>query len=193
MKTASAIAGMLATAALGAAATGWILSSPNALQTTRIEHNRKAPTRHSPKASTNPVGRARPLARMGNPRGQSPEARAAGRTLYLQLNCAGCHCYHGEGNMGPQLSDKYWLFGGTPAEIYQSVSLGRPKGMPAWGHALPPQSRWELVAYLDSLGGVIPPGMADAARQGDFPERGPDKGKGTGPGTAGQSPPTTSP
>jgi hypothetical protein len=40
--------------------------------------------------------------------------------------------------------------------------------MPAWGKALPPESLWELTAYVGSMGGGIPPDQAQAALQGDY-------------------------
>ncbi len=69
--------------------------------------------------------------------------------------------------MGPALNDKYWRYGGTPAQIYKSIYEGRPKGMPAWGTALPPNDIWQLVAYIESLGGSFPANEFQAAAQGD--------------------------
>ena len=54
---------------------------------------------------------------------------------------------------GPPLNDSYWRYGGSPVEIYKSIYEGRPKGMPAWGVALPPNEIWALTAYVSSLGG----------------------------------------
>jgi cytochrome c oxidase cbb3-type subunit 3 len=83
------------------------------------------------------------------------------------MNCAGCHGYTAEGAMGPDLTDTYWRYGGTPAEIYKSIYEGRPQGMPAWGRALPAREIWEVVAYIESLGGSFPAVDYQAARQGD--------------------------
>jgi cytochrome c oxidase cbb3-type subunit 3 len=89
-----------------------------------------------------------------NPYEGNPQAVASGKALYIKMNCAGCHAYNGKGNMGPDLTDTYWRYGGLPAEIYSSIHDGRAEGMPAWGSQLPPQEIWKLVAYIQSLGGT---------------------------------------
>ena len=89
-----------------------------------------------------------------NPYEGNPQAIASGKSLYIKMNCAGCHAYNAKGNMGPDLTDTYWRYGGLPAQIYSSIHDGRAEGMPAWGSALPPQEIWKLVAYIQSLGGT---------------------------------------
>ena len=92
----------------------------------------------------------------------SPQAVAAGQRLFTGMNCASCHGYKGVGGMGPALNDDYWRYGGTPVEIYKSIYEGRPKGMPAWGVALPADQLWALTSYVASLGGASPPEGAGA-------------------------------
>ena len=89
---------------------------------------------------------------IANPLAGDPVAIAEGHRLFVSMNCAGCHGYNAKGNMGPDLTDTYWRYGGTPKDIYQSILDGRPQGMPEWGVALPKQSIWQLVAYVSSLG-----------------------------------------
>ena len=60
--------------------------------------------------------------------------------------------------------------------IYQSILDGRPKGMPAWGVSLPPTDIWQLVAYIQSLGGTVPATSPQAAAEGDLKNRGQNKG-----------------
>ena len=91
---------------------------------------------------------------IANPYAGNAQAVAEGKALYIKMNCAGCHGYDAKGNMGPDLTDTYWRYGGLPAQIYQSIHEGRAQGMPAWGAALPPQEIWKLVAYIESLGGT---------------------------------------
>ena len=102
-----------------------------------------------------------------NPLEGQPAAVAGGKRLFVQMNCAGCHNYSLAGGMGPNLSDRYWRYGGTPAAIYQSIASGRPQGMPAWYRALPPQDIWQLVSYIESYGGTTPPAQYHAGLQGD--------------------------
>jgi cytochrome c oxidase cbb3-type subunit 3 len=91
-----------------------------------------------------------------------------GHDLFVNMNCAACHGYDLKGGMGPDLTDTYWRYGGSPADIYKSIFEGRPQGMPAWGRALPPAMIWRVVAYIESKGGAFPGALADRARQGDL-------------------------
>ena len=96
-------------------------------------------------------------------------AIAHGQQLFGSMNCVYCHGDGGGGLIGPPLNNRGWRYGGTPAQIYNSIHDGRPKGMPAWGSKLPPDEIWRLVAYIESLGGAEPPatqGMTTAAGPG---------------------------
>ena len=103
-----------------------------------------------------------------NPYGDNnAQAIQQGKELFVRMNCAGCHGYGATGGMGPNLEDKYWRYGGTPANIFKSIYEGRPQGMPAWNPALPPREIWKLVAYIESLGGAYPGKNYQAWVQGD--------------------------
>jgi cytochrome c oxidase cbb3-type subunit 3 len=106
---------------------------------------------------------------IANPFEQNPQAIEQGKQLYVKMNCAGCHAYNGKGNMGPDLTDTYWRYGGLPVQIYKSIQEGRPQGMPAWGAALPPEDIWKVVAYIQSFGGSVSAKDWEHARQGDQP------------------------
>lgn len=94
-----------------------------------------------------------PSLTIADPYANNPVALEEGRQLFVQMNCAGCHGGHAGGGMAPNLrSPKEWLFGDTPAKIFDSISMGRGEGMPAWGMKLPPDVIWKLVAYIQSLG-----------------------------------------
>ena len=96
-------------------------------------------------------------AEIANPVGNDPAAIQSGESFFHYMNCVACHGYEGRGGMGPNLRDSSWRYGGTPVQIYKSIAEGRPKGMPAWGAMLPPDQIWQLVAYIQSLGGATPP------------------------------------
>jgi len=105
-----------------------------------------------------------------NPYGpDNAQAIQQGHELFIRMNCAGCHGYGATGGMGPNLTDKYWRYGGVPVSIYKSIYEGRPQGMPAWNPALPPDEIWKLVAYIGSLGGAYAPEQYQAWLQGDRP------------------------
>jgi cytochrome c oxidase cbb3-type subunit 3 len=107
-------------------------------------------------------------AQVANPYANDHAAVEVGHEIFVNMNCAGCHGYDLKGGMGPDLTDTYWRYGGSPADIYKSIYEGRPQGMPAWGRALPPQVIWKVVSYIQSKGGTYPAGLADRGRQGDL-------------------------
>jgi cytochrome c oxidase cbb3-type subunit 3 len=88
-----------------------------------------------------------------------------GKETY-SANCAPCHGVSGEGTIGPNLTDKYWLHGGSPDKIFDTIQNGFPaKGMPAWGTIIGDTKCKQLAAYLTSLKGSNPPNAK--APQGD--------------------------
>jgi cytochrome c oxidase cbb3-type subunit 3 len=78
----------------------------------------------------------------------------------FEERCMACHEAHGEGKIGPNLTDDYWLHGsGRLMEIYEVVSKGVPaKGMPAWDRLLTPIELRKLVAFVGTLRGKNLPG-----------------------------------
>jgi mono/diheme cytochrome c family protein len=103
-----------------------------------------------------------------NPYADDRAAAEAGKQHFVDMNCAACHGYDLKGGMGPDLTDTYWRYGGSPADIYKSIFEGRPQGMPAWGRALPSAEIWKIVTYIESRGGAFPATLADRGRQGDL-------------------------
>ena len=90
-------------------------------------------------------------ARRENPYHQDRDAMAEGRTLFVRMNCSGCHGGRAGGGMGPSLRDVDWLYGSTDAQIFSSIAEGRANGMPSWGTKLPEDQVWKIVAYIKSL------------------------------------------
>ncbi|HUI62004.1 MAG TPA: cytochrome-c oxidase, cbb3-type subunit III [Steroidobacteraceae bacterium] len=95
-----------------------------------------------------------------------PNALRIGRNLFVN-NCAACHGSDGRGAPGfPDLTDKDWLWGGTPAAIVQSIANGRTSTMPAWRAALGGDSGVEdVLRYVMSLSGrQLPAGDLENGR-----------------------------
>lgn len=82
-------------------------------------------------------------------------AAKTGASLFITMNCDGCHGSDGSGWVGPSLSDGRWRYGGSEDEIFASIYYGRPKGMPAFGGVLRPEGIWQLVTYIKAL--PVPP------------------------------------
>jgi len=88
---------------------------------------------------------------------QNPQLVEDGHEQYRR-SCAACHGEHGQGLIGPNLTDSYWLHGGKLTEIYATVVSGvAGKGMPPWGRALAPEKLKAVVAYVRRLQGTNPP------------------------------------
>jgi cytochrome c oxidase cbb3-type subunit III len=86
-----------------------------------------------------------------NPVADDPAAAARGMKYFANFNCIGCHADNGGGGMGPALSNRFFVYGEEPQNIYLTISQGRPNGMPAWGALLPSVVIWDLVAYVKSI------------------------------------------
>lgn len=75
-------------------------------------------------------------------------------------NCVACHKEKGAGDIGPNLTDEYWLWAkGTPETIYPVVHAGVPQnGMPTWGGVLSDDEIYQAVAYVQTLHNTHTPG-----------------------------------
>lgn len=51
---------------------------------------------------------------------------AAGKEIYVQA-CEACHLADGGGTVGPNLTDDYWLHGGSVKDIFKSIKYGWQK------------------------------------------------------------------
>ena len=68
--------------------------------------------------------------------------------------CMACHGAGGVGNQAlgaPNLSDKIWLYGGSPETIMETIRKGRDNTMPAFGDFLGDGKVQVLAAYVWSL------------------------------------------
>jgi cytochrome c oxidase cbb3-type subunit 3 len=89
----------------------------------------------------------------------------SGKEVYT-ANCAPCHGGEGQGTIGPNLTDKFWIHGGKPEQIYATILNGfADKGMPAWGGILGEQKTRQLTAFIVSIKGTSP--ANPKAPQGD--------------------------
>ncbi len=91
-----------------------------------------------------------------------PKQIAAGKQLFMAMNCVGCH-FHGGGGMGPPLMDNVWIYGDSIENIAATIREGRPNGMPSFRGFLPDEQIWQLAAYVRSLS--HPPQNQTAAQE----------------------------
>jgi len=80
-----------------------------------------------------------------------PDKVAEGKALFSTY-CVVCHGAGGEGLVGPNLTDPYWIHGGRPTDIHRIIADGVPaKGMAAWGSQLGPTRVEKLSIYVVSI------------------------------------------
>jgi cytochrome c oxidase cbb3-type subunit 3 len=82
---------------------------------------------------------------------------AAGKTIYT-TNCVACHRPDGGGQIGPNLTDNYWILGGGIKNVFNTVMEGGRdgKGMVAWKASIKPSDIQKVASYVLSLQGTNP-------------------------------------
>jgi cytochrome c oxidase cbb3-type subunit 3 len=87
----------------------------------------------------------------------NPQMAQAG-AVHFAAQCAACHGMEGQGLIGPNLTDAYWIHGNSNQAIFDIITKGvLEKGMPPWEAVYSPEERAELVAYINSILGTNPP------------------------------------
>lgn len=82
---------------------------------------------------------------------------AEGKEIYI-ANCRACHGAEGQGGIGPNLTDKYWKYGGSINDIFKIVKYGVPdKGMISWSNRLNPAKISAVSNYILTFQGTNPP------------------------------------
>lgn len=85
-----------------------------------------------------------------------------GMSLY-QKNCVACHGNAGQGGVGPNLTDVFWIHGGGIKNIFKVIQDGVPaKGMISWKSQLSPKQIQAVSSYILTLEGTNPPEAKEA-------------------------------
>lgn len=88
---------------------------------------------------------------------QTSDVLNAGKETFVQF-CVACHGNGGEGGVGPNLTDDYWIHGGSINDIFRTIKYGVPeKGMISWQELVTPKQMGEVSNYIKSLYGTNPP------------------------------------
>jgi cytochrome c oxidase cbb3-type subunit III len=84
-----------------------------------------------------------------------------GAQVYTQ-NCVACHGVNGEGGVGPNMTDDYFIHGGDIQSIFRIVKNGvLEKGMTPWKDLLSPTQMAQVASYIKSMQGTnVPNGKA---------------------------------
>ena len=82
-----------------------------------------------------------------------PKAVKMGQRLFAN-NCAVCHGSTARGSFGfPNLTDDDWLYGGSPAKIKETLTIGRTAAMPAWEAIIGNEGIVQVSHYVRALSG----------------------------------------
>ena len=89
---------------------------------------------------------------------KDPATIAAGEKVFT-TTCVACHGPQGEGKIGPNLTDAFWLHGGKPTDIHKSIAGGWvEKGMPSWKPVLGNERVLQVAAFILTQKGLNLPG-----------------------------------
>lgn len=96
----------------------------------------------------------------------TPDGIKKGEEVFIN-NCVPCHSDKGKGDIGPNLTDEYWLVAkSTPETIYNVIFNGsEANGMPPWSEVLTKEEIYLAVSFVTSLknthqkGGKVPQGI----------------------------------
>jgi cytochrome c oxidase cbb3-type subunit 3 len=95
------------------------------------------------------------------------KAELAKGEVIFKGNCFACHGKLGEGGVGPNLTDDFWIHGGSIKDIFKTIKYGYPdKGMKSWQADLSSLQINELASYIKTLYGSRPANGKSA--QGDM-------------------------
>jgi cytochrome c oxidase cbb3-type subunit 3 len=88
----------------------------------------------------------------------TPTVLVEGKTVFT-TNCVVCHGDKGQGIIGPNLTDEYWLHGGSINNVFKTIKYGVPeKGMISWEKNLNPKQISAVANFILSLKGSNPAG-----------------------------------
>ena len=84
----------------------------------------------------------------------TPTVLEEGRTVFT-TNCVVCHGDKGQGIIGPNLTDEYWIHGGGINNVFKTIKYGVPeKGMVSWEKNLNPKQISAVANFILSLKGT---------------------------------------
>jgi len=82
---------------------------------------------------------------------------AEGKAIY-DKNCAVCHLAEGQGLVGPNMTDEYWIHGCNIGDLFNIIVVGVPaKGMISWESQLTPLQIQQVASFILSMQGTNPP------------------------------------
>jgi cytochrome c oxidase cbb3-type subunit 3 len=81
---------------------------------------------------------------------------AEGKKIFL-TKCNACHGNAGQGGVGPNMTDEYWIHGGDIKDLFKTIKYGViEKGMQSWQKDLNPIMMQQVASYILTLQGTNP-------------------------------------
>lgn len=74
----------------------------------------------------------------------------AGKSIFTN-NCIACHLDDGSGKIGPNLTDKNWIYGYDIKEVFATIKYGTANGMPDHNSKLNPVQIQQVASFVLSL------------------------------------------
>lgn len=88
---------------------------------------------------------------------KEPTHLASGKAVF-DTRCAACHGAEGQGLVGPNLTDDFFIHGAKPSDVHKVIRDGvLEKGMLAWKGMLTDEQIRDVTAYVYTLRGTNPP------------------------------------
>lgn len=79
---------------------------------------------------------------------EDPGVLSAGEKIY-KTTCVACHGDKGQGGVGPNLTDNYWIHGGDIQSVFKTIKYGVPeKGMRSWQSEIKPGDMQAVSSYI---------------------------------------------
>ena len=125
----------------------WLVyHTTHSLQDPRSEYNAEVAELKRARLALTPLSDDAILAVMADP------AQVAEGKLIFASTCVACHAPEGQGLVGPNLTDRFWIHGNKPSEIAKSVTEGfADKGMPPWGQILGQEKVRKVAAFVITM------------------------------------------
>lgn len=85
-----------------------------------------------------------------------------GKQIFITY-CAACHGASGEGGVGPNFADEYWIHGGGIKNVFATIKYGVPeKGMISWKDQMGAKDIQDVSSYILTLQGTNPANQKEA-------------------------------
>ena len=79
---------------------------------------------------------------------------AEGKKIFI-TSCASCHKATGAGDVGPNLTDDYWLHGGDIKSVFKTIRYGI-NAMPQWQNSYSNKQIAQVTSFIKTLHGTNP-------------------------------------